>query len=147
MSKKLQIIGRLEDILLLDFGENKLIAKIDTGAYTSSLHCHHINEVEKEGKKMLEFEILDPKHPEFNNQKFYSEKYALKKVKSSNGIVSLRYLIKTKVQFGNKKYKIEFTLNNRMNMRYPVLLGRKFISGRFLVDVSSRYIFTRKLEL
>ena len=147
MAKKLQIIGRLEEIMLLEFGENKLVAKIDTGAYTSSLHCHHIKEVEKNGTKMLEFEILDPKHPEFNTQKFYAEKYSLKKVKSSNGAVSLRYLIKTKVQFGNKKFKIEFTLNNRMNMRYPVLLGRKFITGRFLVDVSSRYIFTPKQEI
>ena len=54
------IIGRRE---LIDFPELSLFgieAKIDTGAYTSVLHCHDIRE--EDG--VLYNYILDPSHPE-----------------------------------------------------------------------------------
>jgi len=37
-----------------------------------------------------------------------------------------------------KKYPIELTLTERLEMKHPVLLGRKFISKKFLVDTSRK---------
>jgi len=46
--------------------DQKKITKVDTGAYTSSIHCKEIKEV----GKLLECRFLDPTHPEYNDKKF-----------------------------------------------------------------------------
>jgi hypothetical protein len=57
-------------------------------------------------------------------------------IKSSNGITELRYQIVVCIKFGRKYFDIELTLTDRAEMKYPVLLGRKFLQGKFVVDVS-----------
>jgi hypothetical protein len=63
-------------------------------------------------------------------------------VKSSNGIEQTRYAIKLKVKVGDQEVLTEFTLTNRDKMNYPVLLGRKFLRHRFVVDVSRNFILS-----
>jgi hypothetical protein len=133
------IIGRSETVSLPELGLSDLNARIDTGAATSSLHCHKIKKIRsEEGISKIEFYVLDPAHPEYNSQKYTFEKYGVRNVKSSNGITQKRYLIKTKIRFGEKLYRIEFTLADRSEMTYPILIGRQFISKKFLVDVSKK---------
>jgi hypothetical protein len=67
-SKK--VIGRLEKIDLPELSLYNLDAKIDTGAYTSSLHSHKISVEKKEGKLWAEFHVLDPGHPEYEGKLF-----------------------------------------------------------------------------
>ncbi|HET8837809.1 MAG TPA: RimK/LysX family protein, partial [Flavobacteriaceae bacterium] len=55
-------------------------------------------------------------------------------VKSSNGITQKRYEIRSTIQIFGKIYKISLTLSDRKEMRYPVLIGRKFLSNKFIVD-------------
>jgi hypothetical protein len=57
-------------------------------------------------------------------------------VKSSNGIVENRFLIATEILIFDKKYPIRLTITERGSMKYPVLLGRKFLSNKFVVDTS-----------
>jgi len=57
-------------------------------------------------------------------------------VKSSNGETSSRYLISTQVKLDGHVVRTQFTLFDRSDMKYQVLLGRKFLRGRFLVDVN-----------
>ena len=59
-----------------------------------------------------------------------------KRVRSSNGQLQYRYLIKTSVIIFGKKYKTEFTLTDRGKMKYPILIGRKLLNKNFVVDVS-----------
>lgn len=47
-----------------------------------------------------------------------------------------RYVITTGVLIFNKLIKTEFSLTDRSAMKYPILLGRKFLVKRFIVDVS-----------
>jgi hypothetical protein len=61
-------------------------------------------------------------------------------VKSSNGEKSRRYLISTSVRLGAHRVRTQFTLFDRSDMRYQVLLGRKFLRGRFVVDVSGKHL-------
>lgn len=62
--------------------------------------------------------------------------YKLKKVKSSNGEVQIRPTIKVSVEFFGKKYKSVISLTNRADMKFPMLIGRRFLKNRFIVDVS-----------
>jgi hypothetical protein len=59
-------------------------------------------------------------------------------VKSSNGSISHRYLISTLVRLNGFAVRTQFTLFDRSDMKYQVLLGRRFLRGRFLVDVSAK---------
>jgi len=148
MAKKrdLKIIGRLESI---DFPEWDLIdidAKIDTGAYTSSLHCHHIQSYDEDGTEYVRFNLLDPSHDTYNDKLFKLPVHRKKVVKSSNGSTEERFVVKTKVRLFDKLLTAELSLTDRSEMRYPVLVGRKLINGRFLVDVSKKYITKKETE-
>ncbi len=129
-------IGRRDFISLPQFELTDIVAKVDTGAYGCSLHCHKIEVEEIDDEMVLKFKLLDPQHPEYEDKYYYTTNFTDKQVKNSGGQVEHRYAIKTELQIFNKKYLVEFSLANRKKMRYPVLLGRKFLQKRFIVDVS-----------
>lgn len=130
LNQKKKIIGRTDKVDFPDLELFDIDAKIDTGAYTSSIHCKEIQEVDQ----ILECRFLDPTHPEYNGKKFTFKNYDITAVKSSNGKVEVRYAIRTKITVFNKTQLITLTLSSRDDMRFPVLIGRKFLSGKFLVD-------------
>ena len=134
--KKLKRVGRtiridLPELLLLE-----VEAKIDTGAYSSSIHISRVEEVFVENSKILKAYIYENSHFSSNHQSFEFKDFTLKNVKSSNGIIEKRYVVKTLVKLKGKRIRTQFTLTDRSDMKYPILLGRKFLSKRFLVDVS-----------
>lgn len=55
-------------------------------------------------------------------------------VRSSNGAVQKRYQIQSKIKIFDQIYKISLSLAARQEMRFPVLLGRKFLTKKFIVD-------------
>jgi hypothetical protein len=124
------VIGRFEkaDFPLLDL-ENISI-KIDTGAYTSSIHCDNI----VENNDMLYCTFLDEEHHLYNGKEFIFKNYDIVFVKSSNGIIQKRYQVKSTIKIFDKVFKISLTLSARQEMRFPVLIGRKFLTKKFLVD-------------
>lgn len=125
-----RIIGRTDIADFPDLNLHQIDIKIDTGAYTSSIHCQNI--IEKNNTLFCEF--LDPSHKKYNGKLFTFKEYKTASVKSSNGIVSLRYAIKSNITLFKKTYTITLTLNDRNDMRFPVLIGRKFLTKKFLVD-------------
>lgn len=136
-----KIIGRTEQVDLPGWNFFGLEAKIDTGAFTSSLHCHHIEPFTKDGEKWIRFYLLDPDHASYSDQKLEMPIHDQREVKSSNGDVQLRYFVQTIIKFFNKEYRIEFSLTDRSAMKYPLLIGRKFLKkGPFVVDVTNKNI-------
>lgn len=124
------MLGRTDIVDFPKLNLFKIGVKIDTGAYTSSLHCYHIEII----NSILKCQFLDSKHPGFQESFLEFSAFTQKKVKSSNGIVENRYLIKTEILIFGESYPIDLTLTERGSMRFPVLLGRKFLSRRFIVD-------------
>ncbi|MBK9701099.1 MAG: ATP-dependent zinc protease [Flavobacteriales bacterium] len=59
-------------------------------------------------------------------------------MKSSTGQTTRRYLISTRVRLNGHTVRTQFTLFDRSDMKHQVLLGRKFLRGRFVVDVSRK---------
>ena len=135
-----KLIGRIEYVSFPEWDMSDIEAKIDTGAYTSSLHCHHVETYSEDGVKMVKFFLLDPDHPEYEKIPQQTQVKNIRNVKSSNGQVEQRIAIKTVMEIAGKSYKIELTLANRSKMKYPVLLGRRFLQNRFLVDVSGKFL-------
>lgn len=131
-AKEKRIIGRTERVDLPHLDLEEIDAKIDTGAYSSSLHCHRI---EVKGN-VVRFNLLDPEHPHYNDRPFELPVYDRRVVKSSNGIAEERIFIQTKLNLFEDSYDIELSLADRSEMKYPLLIGRKFLDSRYLVDVS-----------
>ncbi len=127
-----QTIGRREVVNFPDLGLFGLVAKIDTGANTTALHCHHVR-VEN---GILFFRLLDESHPEYDDREHRFEKFEEKLIKSSFGQSEMRYIVRTTIVLGNRKIKSIISLSDRANMRYPVLIGRRLLKNRFNVDVS-----------
>ncbi|WP_320033418.1 RimK/LysX family protein [Halarcobacter sp.] len=141
--KEKKIVGRREIISILDLNLIDLDAKVDTGADSNALHCDDIviNE------DTVEFTLLDEVHPSYHGKRMKLPIYKIKKVKSSNGQVQLRPSIKVSVEFMGKHYKSVISLTNRADMKFPMLIGRRFLKDRFLVDVAQEYISKNKKEL
>lgn len=138
--KNKKIIGKKELITILDLELFDLDAKVDTGADSSALHCDDI-EI-KDG--FVHFTLLDEIHTAYHGRRMSMPLYKIKKVRSSNGQLQERPSIKVTVEFFGKKYKTIVSLTNRADMKYPMLIGRRFLSGKFLVDVSQEYLSKQK---
>jgi hypothetical protein len=134
------VIGRSDYIDLPAMGLFQLKAKVDTGAYTSAIHYHHAEVVEKDGKEVLHFTLLDPTHPEYNDKSFYFADFETREIKNSFGQSEERFIINAKIVILGKKYLTEFSLSNRGNLKFPILLGRKLLRKNFIVDVSKKNI-------
>ncbi len=139
-SKK--IVGRRENISILDLELYNLDAKVDTGADSNALHCDHI-EINEEHNS-VSFTLLDEVHEAYHGKRMTMPLYKIKKVKSSNGMIQNRPSVKVTVEFYGKTYKSVISLTNRADMKFPMLIGRRFLKDKFLVDVSKEYLAGKK---
>ncbi|WP_420317084.1 ATP-dependent zinc protease [Ekhidna sp.] len=128
--KEKYVIGRLDVIDLPDLGVKDIHAKIDTGAYRSSLHCKKVHE--EEG--VLYFTL----HTDTGFHEYATKDWAQKIVKSSNGKAQKRYVIKTRMRIFGKNFKASISLTDRSEMKNPLLIGRKILTNKFIVDVSQK---------
>ena len=137
MPQKLKlIIGRHDRADFPQLGLEQIEVKVDTGAYTASFHCHDITEIEADGLKKLRCYFLDPAHEQYHHKEFIFDRFSKKRVRSSNGILEERYSVETTIVLFGTIYPLELTLTERGSMKFPVLLGRKFLNRRFVVDCS-----------
>lgn len=130
----MHVLGRYDRVDLPELGLSNIHAKIDTGAYTCSLHCHKAEVVD--GK--LEFILLDQEHPEFTGMKFIFEKFEKRDIKNSFGEVEKRFVIVTTMTIFGEVISTEFSLSNRGSLKFPILIGRKILRNRYLIDVTKK---------
>jgi hypothetical protein len=135
----MQILGRSDRVNLPGLGLKNIHAKIDTGAYTSSLHCSRAEVV----NGLLEFVLLDDEHPEFTGMKFTFSDFSEREIKNSFGVAEKRFVINTTVKIFNEEIMAEFSLSDRDTLRFPILLGRKILRDRFLIDVTKKNLSYR----
>lgn len=125
-----KVIGAFEKVSFPDFGIFDVIAKVDTGATSGSLHATKIEEVKlPTGETALKF------LPYGKRQRVIVNDFQLREVRSSNGASSLRYLVPTTIVIQGVQYPIEISLADRSLMKKSVLVGRRFLRGHgFIVD-------------
>ncbi len=135
MQKTLTTIGRAE---IVDFPEINLLkvhAKVDTGADSSAIWA----QAALASDNSLKVTFLGEAHPLYTGEVFTYEKgsYQQVVVESSTGHRDIRYKIKLKIQVNGRTIRGTFSLAERSTKTYPILLGRKLLSSKFVVDVSS----------
>lgn len=139
-------IGRIDKADFPELLLSEIDVKIDSGAYTSSIHCSNIKEITINKENYIQFKLLDPEHIFYNNKEFSTKNYASKLVKSSNGISEKRFMIATEIIIFDQVFPIHLTLSERKNMKFPILLGRKFLNKKVVIDTAKKNL-SHKLKL
>jgi hypothetical protein len=130
----MKVLGRYDRVDLPGLGLKNIHVKVDTGAYRCSLHCQSAKVV----NGILEFVLLDEEHPEFTGMKFTASTFHERDIKNSFGEVERRYVITTTIKIFNEEITAEFSLSNRGSLKFPILLGRKILQTRYLIDVKKK---------
>jgi hypothetical protein len=134
-SKDPIVIGSKVKLDLPKIGVTKVPAKIDTGADSSSIWATNVKE--KDG--VLFFSLFGPKSPHYTGQILSTKNYQISSIRSSFGHIQDRYKIKLEAVITGRVINVSFTLANRSRNQFPVLIGRRTLHGKFLVDVSVKH--------
>lgn len=133
------IIGRREWLSLPQMGVSIMTAKVDTGAYTSSLHAYDVEQFTRDNEEWVRFSTQS-----HHGEVVVSEAriHQRKKIKSSTGEGRKRIIISTEVEtIGGFRWEVLFSLADRSVMKCPMLLGRRALSGYFVVDTQASHLF------
>lgn len=135
----MKMIGRRAIAKLSDLGVERAVAKIDTGAYSSTLHAENIVvSTDDKGVPVLSFDVVPGAMLTTSTGELQTVKttdFFDQKVRSSNGQVQHRYSIKTKITIEGRRFPVVLTLSDRSAMGYPLLIGRRVLRSRFMVNV------------
>ena len=131
--KPKRVVGWKENAALPDLNVKNVIAKIDTGANLASIDAADIKIVSRDKVKYVKFKVMKR-----NNtvRKTSAPLEGYKSIKSSNGDVERRPYIKTTLLMDGITKKIELTLTDRGPMEYTMLIGRKALGRRWVVNPS-----------
>jgi hypothetical protein len=132
MIKELTLIGRAEKVSFPNFNIKAVPARIDTGARTSSIWASNIS---VKGST-IQFVLFDKSSPLYNGEVITIKGFSSRNFATSTGQVQHRYVVKLLVQLKGRKIHTNFSLANRAEQVYPVLIGRNTLRGKFIVDVS-----------
>ncbi len=138
-----RIIGEVEPVTILKAGLT-LPARIDTGATTSSLDARDIQRFERDGKKWVRFTLLDRRTKK--EVKVESRLTRTVEITRHGADPQYRPVVKLKAILGKAELTREFSLTDRSAFTYPVLIGRNFLQGEFIVDVTRKNTTTPMSE-
>ncbi len=140
------VVGWREWLVLPDFCDLPIKAKVDTGARTSALHAFGLRIENVEGVQVACFELHPRQRSASGAVRVRCPIRGFRRVRSSNGRTETRPVVVTSLQLGEYRWKGELTLTSRDAMGFRILLGRSALKGRFLVDPSRSYAQSRSIE-
>lgn len=137
------VIGRAEMLSFPEVEINDVPAKVDTGAYRNAVHASDI-----QAKNGTLTANLLAGHPAVGTLSFpvATKEFSEVFITNSFGHREKRYEIKLKVKLGPKVFVTPFSLASRENNTYPILLGRKLLNRRFIVDTDKTGINRSELK-
>lgn len=135
--KERAVMGWLESVFFRPWNI-RMTAKLDTGANTSSLHAERIERFTRNGDKWVRFSL-----GRGEDKKVVVERPVIRmaNIKQHGKGSSQREVVMMVLCKNGKEYETEFTLVDRSNFSYPVLLGRSFLKDTALVDAGSTFLF------
>ena len=133
------LVGELEHIFIDPPGLGA-VARVDTGAQSSSLHAANLVAFERDGEDWVRFNL------EGDSDAIMIERRVERHVKvfqQADRIGSRRPVIRLRIQLGNVRDTFDFTIADRSHLEYQVLLGRNFLTDIALVDVAQQFVQPR----
>lgn len=131
------VLGWREWVALPEFGIGAIPAKIDTGARSSALHVEDLRTVGTRPHRRVRFHVADR---EGQGRAVEAEVVDERRVASSSGHRSERLFVRTTLVVAGVAVPVELGLSSRHGMRYPMLVGRRVLARRFVVDVSRSWL-------
>ena len=124
------VVGWRELVSLPELGLTGIPAKIDTGARTSSLHAHVLDDFVRDGERFVRFAV------DWGGERHFCEAIHVdvRGITSSNGDKQARFVIKTPLTIGKLRFRAEISLADRSQMQFPMLIGRSALRRRMVVD-------------
>lgn len=137
------ILGQKEWVHLEGLDVN-VVARVDTGATTSSISAIDVVPFERDGKKWVKFKLS---HDGRESKELELPVKSTKSIRQSNSQETFeRYEVEGWITVGDLKVKTPFTLADRTHMDFGLLLGRSFFRDVAIVDVSREFV-QPKVEL
>lgn len=135
-----QVFGWVEKATLQPWGI-EVKAKLDSGALTSSLDARHIEMFEKDNEEWVRFRLKleDQASGEDFSDQIERPLYRELAVRGAGGRDE-RPVVLLEVCMGSTIYEEQFSLRDREEMNYPLLLGRRTISHLGLLDVRETFL-------
>lgn len=125
------IIGNAVAVSFPELGFEKVICRVDTGARNSAIWVSRAELVDG----TLEVVFFDKMSSYYTGEKHTFHSYERIVVTNSTGHAEERYMVRILIKLKGKKIRARFTLANRSQQVYPILIGRNVLRGKFLVDV------------
>lgn len=115
----------------------QLNAKLDTGAKTSALGAQDLKRFQRDGREWVSFTLAVTA-----DRTVKVERAVVRhaKIRRAGVPTESRPVISLMACVAGIARRTEFTVNSRRGMAYPVLLGRRFLAGRILVDAAAMNI-------
>jgi hypothetical protein len=139
------VLGWVQNIRLLP-SRMLMKAKLDSGAKSNAIHAENVEQFMKDGKEMVRFTILK-EHDDPDSEAVEMERPLVRevniKIRNTEERES-RLAVRLEFCLAGEIYNTVFTLANRSNFNYPLLLGRDFLKNKILVDSSQS--FTHRVE-
>ena len=132
-----KVVGWKEQVALPDLKIKSVIAKIDTGANVATIDADDIKFVTRKDVKYVKFTV---KKRNNTVRKTSAPLAGFKRIRSSNGDVERRPYIKTDILMDGITKNIELTLTDRGPMDYTMLIGRKALGRRWIVNPSISFM-------
>lgn len=138
-AQELEIVGYVERVRLSPQGGMTLSAKMDSGAKTSSLGASDFQFFQKGDEHWVRFTVTNNK-----NKSITLEKPVIRtsRIRRSGTEVEERPVVEIGICLGSFFKMGEVNLTARDSMNYNMLIGRRFLSGEFLIDPADK--FTQK---
>lgn len=132
------ILGRTEWIWIESV--NRVFrTRVDSGATTSSLSARDIVEFERDGENWVRFNMV-PDDDSDDSYEVEAKRVRVAKIRqASSDELDRRPVVSMTVRIGDFTEEAEFTLTDRTQMTYPILLGREFLRDVALIDVAKSY--------
>jgi len=131
----LPVLGWVEYIRIEPWGV-KARARLDTGANTASISAHDIELFKKNGKQWVRFMFDFSSAGKERTMQIERPVIRIGKIKQHDGPLQERPVINMDICLADEVRTVEFNLIDRRALNYPVLLGRKALATRALVDPS-----------
>ena len=139
-NNELSTLGWREWVSLPELGLQRIKAKVDSGARTSSLHAFEVRDFEESGIHRVEFKMHPNQHDDQTVAVCVADIVDERSVRDSGGHKEQRWVIETPLTIGAITWNVEINLTSRDDMRFRMLLGRTALRGRALIDPARSYV-------